>query len=104
MITVGNGKEIIGLARPSSIGFVQGIEIARRSGIENIHITSIQLLGERRDLVAILTQRSVETYLSIDVFDYFIQILEPFVCVLIVKIATHGHHDMIGGITECLKR
>lgn len=57
MIAVGNRKEIICLARPSSIGFVQGIEIAWRSGIENIHITSIQLLGERRDLVAILTER-----------------------------------------------
>ena len=48
-------------------------------------------------------REEVETYLSIDVFDYFIQILEPFVCVLIVKITTHGHHDMVRGVTECLK-
>ena len=38
------GKEVVSLRRPSSIDFVQRVQIARRCRIEHIHVAALRLL------------------------------------------------------------
>ena len=35
-------------------------------------------------------------YLCIDIFDDFVEIFEPFVGILVLKVTAHGHDDVIG--------
>ena len=43
------------------------------------------------------------TYLGIDVFDELVEILEPFIGILELKVAAHGHDDVVGGEASSLK-
>ena len=102
MRMMGVRKEIIGLRRPRSIGFVQRVQIARRRRIEDIDVASVDLLNAHRKEDV---QRSHGwcTHLRIDIFDQFIHVLEPLIGTFVLKIAAHGHNNMIGGKAERLE-
>ena len=44
------------------------------------------------------------THLSVDVLDELVEILEPFVGVLILKIAAHRHDGVVGRVTGGLSK
>ena len=52
MRMVSVGEEVVRLRCPCSIGFVQSIEIAGRRRIEDIHITTIDLLNDEYEVSA----------------------------------------------------
>lgn len=37
------------------------------------------------------------SYLSVDVFDQFVQVFEPLIGVFVLKITAHSHDDVVGG-------
>ena len=43
------------------------------------------------------------SYSEVDVFDQFVEVLEPFVGIFVLKVTAHGHDDMIGGETNGLE-
>ena len=98
-------EEVIALRCPCTIGFVQRIEVTRRCGIEHVHTTTTRLLDcGRNTWWGVLERDGRWSYLSIDVFDQFVEVLEPFVGIFVLKVTAHGHDDVIGSETGSLKR
>ncbi len=99
-------EEIIRFGWPSTISFVQSIQITWWCWVEDIDITTVCLLNLQLSIKHVLWKKergNKYLYLSVNIFDQLVQIFKVQKRILVVEIAAESHYYMFSRITNRLK-